>query len=144
MSSRRNVENGTIELTGGQILTRNDRDNALDGNAGNDTLIGGFGNDTLRGLAGNNTMIGGLGNVICGRFVGDIITEHTGEGNDAAIVLVSGYTLADYVDTGIIGLYTGATLAGNDDSNILIGVAATTRPAPAETTISSEAPAPIP
>ena len=117
-----NVENGTIELTGGQILTGNDRDNALDGNAGNDTLIGGFGNDTLRGLAGNDTMIGGLGNdVYVVDSVGDIITEHTGEGNDAAIVLVSGYTLADYVDTGIIGLSTGATLTGNDDSNILIG-----------------------
>ena len=117
-----NVENGVAELVTGQTLTGNDGDNWMLGNVGNDTLIGGLGSDSLNGGAGNDTMIGGLGNdqyVV--DSVGDIIVEHPGEGIDAAYILVSGYTLADHVETGVIGLTTGATLTGNDGDNTLLG-----------------------
>ncbi len=117
-----NVENGQAGLTTGQTLTGNDEDNCLHGNIGNDTLIGGAGNDTLMGCGGNDTLVGGTGN---DQYVidnlGDTIVEHPGEGIDAAYVLVSGYKLDDNVETGVIGLDTGATLTGNDGGDVLIG-----------------------
>jgi Ca2+-binding RTX toxin-like protein len=117
-----NVENGQAELTTGQTLTGNDSDNWLHGNVGNDILIGGAGNDILIGCGGNDTLVGGTGN---DQYVvdslGDVIVEHPGEGIDAAYVLVSGYTLDDNVETGVIGIDTGATLNGNDRGDVLIG-----------------------
>jgi Ca2+-binding RTX toxin-like protein/subtilisin-like proprotein convertase family protein len=117
-----NVENGQAELTTGQTLTGNDGDNWLHGNVGNDTLIGGAGNDILIGGGGNDALIGGTGNdqyVV--ESLGDVIVEHPGEGIDAAYVLVSGYKLDDNVETGVVGLDTGATLTGNDGGDVLIG-----------------------
>ncbi len=117
-----NVENGQAELTSGQILSGNDGDNWLHGNVGNDTLVGGAGNDILIDGGGNDTLIGGTGN---DQYVvdslGDVIVEHPGEGIDAAYVLVSGYKLDDNVETGVIGIDTGATLTGNDGGDVLIG-----------------------
>ncbi|HEV7881283.1 S8 family serine peptidase [Bradyrhizobium sp.] len=117
-----NIENASAELTSGQTLTGNDGDNWLRGNVGNDTLVGGAGNDTLIGGGGNDGLFGGTGN---DQYVvdslGDAIVEYPGEGIDAAFVLVSGYTLAGNVETGVIGIDTGATLTGNDESNVLIG-----------------------
>jgi Ca2+-binding RTX toxin-like protein/subtilisin-like proprotein convertase family protein len=117
-----NVENGLAELTGGQTLTGNDGDNWLLGNVGNDTLIGGAGNDSIDGGGGNNIMIGGTGNdTYVVRSLGDVIIEHPGEGTDVAYVEVSGYTLPDNVEVGVIGIDTGATLTGNAGDNILWG-----------------------
>ncbi|MBR0850307.1 S8 family serine peptidase [Bradyrhizobium diazoefficiens] len=116
-----NLENCYVELTTGQTITGNDAGDCLYGNIGNDTLIGGAGNDTLNGGAGNDTMIGGAGNdIYVVDSVQDVIIEHPGEGCDAAYVLVSGYTLADNVETGILGIDTDATLTGNDLNNVLI------------------------
>ena len=95
---------------------------ALLGNAGNDTLIGGAGNDFIDGAGGNNIMIGGTGNdVYIVHSLGDVIIENPNEGNDAAYVEVSGYTLPDNVEVGVIGIDTGATLTGNDGGDTLLG-----------------------
>lgn len=108
-----NIENASAELTSGQTVTGNNGDNWLHGNVGNDTLIGGAGNDTLIGGTGNDQYVVDS--------LGDTLVEHPGEGIDAAFVLVSGYTLDDDVETGVVGIDTGATLTGNDGHNVLIG-----------------------
>jgi Ca2+-binding RTX toxin-like protein/subtilisin-like proprotein convertase family protein len=117
-----NVENGLAQLTGGQTLSGNDLDNWLLGNVGNDTLIGGAGNDSIDGGAGNDTMIGGIGDdVYVVDSVNDIVVEHPGEGTDVVYVQVSGYTLADNVEVGVIIVTADTTLTGNDADNTLWG-----------------------
>ncbi len=57
-----NVENLTFTGTSAFKGTGNALDNAINGNAGNDTLDGSTGHDTLHGNGGNDTLIGGTGN----------------------------------------------------------------------------------
>ncbi|GAB6140152.1 hypothetical protein JCM14076_08810 [Methylosoma difficile] len=55
------VENLTFTGTGDFIGTGNDRANAINGGAGNDTINANGGNDMINGGAGNDVMDGGLG-----------------------------------------------------------------------------------
>jgi Ca2+-binding RTX toxin-like protein len=128
-------------------LTGNELDNTLYGNqytndrlfgaAGNDTLMGNEGNDYLDGGTGADWMSGGQGddtftvdNLDIARPVrhygpmmryGDQIMEAADGGNDTALVSVSGYTLAENVENGIVNTLVGITLSGNAGDNDLIG-----------------------
>jgi Ca2+-binding RTX toxin-like protein len=145
------VEDGQLDVhAGGPIpasmtLTGNDLDNFLVAtNATNSRLHGGGGHDSLIGLdhddhldggTGADWMYGGAGDdtyVIdnldtprvahyFGVLLGDQVTEHRDEGNDTALVSVSGYTLAANVENGIVTTLTGTVLSGNDIANDLIG-----------------------
>ena len=117
-----NIENGLAQITSGQTLSGNDLNNWLLGNVGNDTLIGGIGNDSSIGGGGNDTLIGGIGDDV---YVVDPSTTRSSsmpaKAPTSSYVQVSGYTLADNVEIGVIGIKTGATITGNDADNVLLG-----------------------
>lgn len=116
------VEVGAIWLAAGAALTGNGLDNRLYGGNGNDTISGGAGNDTIAGGAGNDTMSGGMGNdTFFIENAGDTINESAGGGDDAAIVLISSYTLAAEVEVGATWLSTGSSITGNGLDNRLYG-----------------------
>jgi serralysin len=113
------IENA-IGGSGNDTITGNNANNKLIGGAGNDTLIGGAGNDTLDGRSGFDVMIGGVGDDIY--YVRDLnasIVEAPGGGNDAARIVVSGYTMDDEVETGT--LWVTGTLTGGSTANTLVG-----------------------
>ncbi|CAO3433707.1 hemolysin-type calcium binding protein [Azospirillum endophyticum] len=126
-----NIENLTltgsaaISATGNElnnVLIGNSGANLLDGGLGNDTLSGGDGADTLDGGAGNNLLIGGAGNdvYLVGGF-GDQVVELAGEGIDEVRTALTGYTLADGVET---LTYTGVAAfagTGNGLDNLIAG-----------------------
>jgi Ca2+-binding RTX toxin-like protein len=57
-----NVQNLTIELSGGATAIGNGLNDILTGGHGNDSLAGGAGNNVLIGGGGSDTMSGGAGN----------------------------------------------------------------------------------
>jgi Ca2+-binding RTX toxin-like protein len=123
-----NVEN--LTLTGAALNgTGNDLANTITGTAGNNTLDGG-----VEGTAANDTLIGGKGDdTYILRNSADVVTEVTGEGNDAIEVRFAStaYTVANYVETVKIatGVAAGAITAnaqgvsftGNELANTFIG-----------------------
>jgi hypothetical protein len=125
------VEIGAVGSTGGLSLTGNSGDNVLFGNDGNDQLFGGDGADQFAGSAGDDVIDGGAGADAMGGndgndlyFVddlGDGVVENAGEGFDAVLVTVSGYTLAANVENGAIDSAAGLTLVGNGANNVLWG-----------------------
>lgn len=93
----------------------------LHGDAGADTLSGGDGDDTLDGGTGADVIAGGLGNDLY--YVdnaGDTVQDDGGEFDQLASSLAT-YTLASGIESGWIGLQTGARLAGNGLANYLLG-----------------------
>jgi Ca2+-binding RTX toxin-like protein len=107
---------------GADTLDGGDGDDFLDGGADNDIIIGGAGNDTLQGRTGDDNMTGGTGNdTYYVDSLADLVTEAMGEGTDIARVSVSGYTLTDNVETGIVFGSAGIALTGNGLNNLLIG-----------------------
>jgi Ca2+-binding RTX toxin-like protein len=132
-----------------RTLTGNELDNSLFGNnytddrlfgaAGNDALRGEQGDDLLDGGTGADWMTGGAGddtfvvdNLDTPRlapyhmwmpmtFYGDQLVERAGEGNDTARVSISGYTLADNVENGVVDTLAGTVLSGNSAANDLVG-----------------------
>ena len=119
-------------LTGASAIngTGNDLDNTITGNAAANTLTGGIGNDILDGGAGIDAMIGGVGDdTYFVDSLSDVVTELSAEGNDTVWSNVSGYVLANNVET--LRLASGAasgygnsadnTLVGNDQANTLDG-----------------------
>jgi serralysin len=126
-----NVENGQVWATGGLTLTGNTLANTMWGYTGNDTLIGGSGNDQLLGQAGDDRLDGGAG---ADRMWGgagndiyhvdnlrDAILENASEGTDWAGVFVSGYTLANNVENGVVWAAANTKLTGNALGNLLYG-----------------------
>ena len=108
--------------SGNDTVYGGDGDDFLDGGPGNDILYGEAGNDTLQGRTGNDTMVGGPGDD--SYYVDsllDVVLENSGEGFDTIRVTVSGYTLADNVEKGIISGTIAASLTGNDLDNFLYG-----------------------
>jgi len=119
------IENA-VGGAGDDIIVGNDADNTLTGGDGADTLYGGKGRDTLDGGLGIDTMRGGANDDTYHiNHVDDLIIENPGEGDlDTAIVTLSGYVLAPYVEQGIVSTLLGATpitLSGNSLDNTLIG-----------------------
>jgi Ca2+-binding RTX toxin-like protein len=120
-----------------RLIGHNDTNDRLFSGAGNDTLQGNDGNDYLDGGTGADWMSGGQGddtftvdNLDIARPVrhygpmmryGDQIMEAADAGNDTALVSVSGYTLAENVENGIVNTLAGITLSGNALANDLIG-----------------------
>ncbi|MBI3512478.1 MAG: family 16 glycosylhydrolase [Proteobacteria bacterium] len=56
-----NVQNVSLQVTGGATAVGNGLNNRLTGSTGNDSLSGGAGNDILNGSGGANTLAGGSG-----------------------------------------------------------------------------------
>ena len=138
-----------VTMPASRTLRGSESDNFLHGSQyTNDRLFGAAGNDWLRGDAGNDYLDGGTGadwmtggvgddtfvvdNLDTPRmppthtwmpmtFYGDQLIENAGEGNDTALVMVSGYTLADNVENGIVNTLAGIQLSGNSAANDLIG-----------------------
>ena len=107
---------GNDNLFGG---TEND---FLDGGDGDDALSGQAGNDLLDGGAGNDTMFGGLGNdTYFLDSLSDLVAEGVGEGTDTVRVSITGYTLTNNVEKGIIVGSVGFALTGNALGNALTG-----------------------
>ena len=77
-----NVENLSYSGMGSAVLTGNNLNNEIIGNAGDDKLTGNAGNDTLEGGIGSDTMTGGIGNDVYVVFGADTITEAAGGGID--------------------------------------------------------------
>ncbi len=108
----------------GRVLTGNELDNYLVGNAGADTLNGGDGNDRLNGNGGADTLVGGAGDDIY--FVdnaGDVVHEAAGAGTDTIYTKVS-YTVSSDEEIEILRANAGATgltLGGNQLDNRLVG-----------------------
>jgi serralysin len=136
------IGSGDFVLSGGggnDTLVGSSGDDLLDGGDGDDSLIGGAGNDRLRGGAGNDSFSGGLGADVFEGGAGDDfyliadlddqIIENSGEGNDTVRVLVSGYKLAEGVETVVLGGGVASVngnggnnrLAGNAEANVIDG-----------------------
>lgn len=116
------LANVIISASNADILYGLDGNDKLYGNGGNDTLHGGIGNDILRGDAGDDIMSGGLGNdTYYIDSLSDQVIESLGEGIDTVRVPLTGYTLPDNVEKGIVSGSAGLVLYGNALNNILIG-----------------------
>jgi len=93
-------------------------DSVLWGSPGDDTLVTHCGNDILIGGAGADTMIGGDGSDLY--YIdnaGDHAVEHADQGIDSVYVSVSGYTMDDNVEIGLITSDTGMTIYGSSGDN---------------------------
>ena len=115
-----NVENARYVDMGSAVLTGNNLNNELIGNAGADTLIGNAGNDTLEGGIGGDTMTGGIGNDVYVVFGADTITEQVGQGTDE-IRSLSGINLGANIENATLLSGIGAILEGNELANVLKG-----------------------
>jgi len=107
-------------------LTGNDGNDSLSGLDGADTLDGGKGNDLLDGGTGADKMAGGAGNdTYVVDELGDLVTEHTGEGVDTVRTSID----LDLTTKGYLGqeienllLLAGATKGtGNELANTITG-----------------------
>ncbi|MEZ5744431.1 MAG: calcium-binding protein [Sphingomonadaceae bacterium] len=119
----------------GDILEGMGDADVLYGGGGADGLYGGSGNDRLDGGPGNDLMFGGADNdIYIVAQVGDVVTEHMGEGTDTIYSYVD-YTAPANVENLILrGSATTATgnaeansLAGTSGSNTLTGLAGNDR-----------------
>jgi Ca2+-binding RTX toxin-like protein len=107
---------------GADTLDGGEGDDFLDGGADNDIIIGGLGNDTLQGRTGDDSMTGGAGDdTYYVDSLADVVTEGSGQGSDTARVSITGYTLTDNVERGIVFGSAGISLSGNVLDNVLIG-----------------------
>jgi len=110
--------------TTGLILTGNELDNTLQGDAGNDILNGGIGNDILDGGIGSDTLTGGAGDdEYHVDSTADRVVEATGSGADTVYASVS-YSLAARLQVETLRADAGTTglrLAGNELDNTLVG-----------------------
>ncbi|VIO75412.1 Bifunctional hemolysin/adenylate cyclase [Bradyrhizobium ivorense] len=109
------------------------QDVSFDGGSGNDifdaTLAGvaivahgGSGNDTLKGGDGLNTLVGGTGDdTYYVKNAADIITELSGEGNDAVFTSSSSFTLSANVENLFYSGTQSFTGIGNAESNWIQG-----------------------
>ncbi|WP_042064392.1 VCBS domain-containing protein [Acinetobacter tjernbergiae] len=116
-----NLENlilyGTLNING----TGNELANSLLGNAGANILDGGAGNDTLDGGAGADTLIGGLGSdTYIVDNIGDVVSEHVGQGLDRVFASVS-YALSANVENLILSGTANINGTGNDLANSILG-----------------------
>ena len=126
-----NVEN--LVLGAGVISGNgNDLDNWLQGNALSNTLTGGAGNDILDGGSGADSMVGGTGDdTYVVDHVGDVVTEHAGEGVDTIYASISidlsakpnveNVELTGSDNLNVTGNGVANELYGNSGSNVLIG-----------------------
>ncbi len=111
-----NVEVGALTVAG--TLTANAAGDVLYAGPGSATLIGGIGNDVLVDGSGTASMIGGAGNdVYYVKNVNDVVTENANGGSDTVVAMVSGYTMADNVEVGM--LTVAGTLTGNSTGSVL-------------------------
>lgn len=116
------IANTIIAAGNADTLYGLDGNDRLYGKDGNDALYGGKGADILDGGTGDDLMFGGLGGDTY--YVGsllDQVNENAGEGIDTVRLSVSGYTLPDNVERGIIASWGYFTLHGNAIDNILTG-----------------------
>jgi Ca2+-binding RTX toxin-like protein len=99
--------------------------------SGNDKLYGKYSgeDETMDGGLGADTMAGGYGNTTyLIENIGDTLVEESGGGHDVARVGLttagSTYTLAAFVEDGVVTSTAAINLAGNDSDNLLTGNAA--------------------
>lgn len=105
------VENAILTGAASVNLTGNGRENILRGNDGNNIITGGGGADRLVGLGGHDAyVVDGL----------DTVIEVDGGGIDT-MVSAGTFTLAAWVERGIISPGSNADLTGNDLDNYLRG-----------------------
>jgi serralysin len=118
--------NALYGRAGDDVLYGLGGDDILVGEDGNDTLYGGDGNDQLYGGSGADQLSGGAGNDLY--FVTDaanVITEGSGQGNDAVYTSVS-YTLTAGAEVEFLGTNLDAgtaaiNLVGNEFANTIVG-----------------------
>ena len=116
------VEN--LTLTGNAAIngSGNNLNNVLIGNNSVNKLEGFGGNDTLDGREGVDNMIGGTGDdIYVVDNIGDITTEHDGEGTDAVQTALNNYALRGFVDNLFLLGTSGINGTGNDLSNLIVG-----------------------
>ncbi|MEG4321850.1 MULTISPECIES: calcium-binding protein [unclassified Microcoleus] len=107
--------------TGSDRLGASERNLALLGKDGDDTLEGSSGNDLLHGGTGNDLMRGNSGDDIYGvESAGDIVIEQADNGIDKVVAAIS-YTLPDNVEN--LTLFDKEAIAGSGNSlnNVIIG-----------------------
>ncbi len=96
----------------------------LKGTSAADVLTGTSGDDFIDGLTGNDTMTGGAGDdTYAASSSRDVIVEDVSGGVDTVLLYELSYQLGDNVENLIAKSGQGATLFGNDLSNMLTGAA---------------------
>ena len=106
------------------VLLGNSSANSLAGTSGADTIFGLGGDDTLDGGAGADTMVGGIGNdIVWIDNLADQVIENAGEGQDWAYFQISGGTLPQNVEFGLVAMGAGqtCTLYGTAANDTLFG-----------------------
>jgi Ca2+-binding RTX toxin-like protein len=116
------VEAGlSVSFPAGLNLTGTRGADTLIGGSGNDTLNGAGGNDTLDGKGGADSMTGGAGNdTFYVDNAGDQVIEAARGGTDTVHTTIS-YTLAAYVENGILDSSAAIDMTGNSLANVLTG-----------------------
>lgn len=134
-----NVE--SLVMTAGAVVgSGNELDNWINGNdaantiygqsgndrlygfGGDDTIQGGAGDDIINGGAGADTMLGGQGNDLYRvSDIGDVVTEYSGQGNDAIISDLADYTLPTQVESLNLGALSAIIGRGNSGHDFIGG-----------------------
>jgi Ca2+-binding RTX toxin-like protein len=133
------VGTGSFNVTGNDLnnnLVGNDSLNVLTGLGGNDYLFGGGGSDTLVGGQGNDTYLltnaHPITNDLIPKFGYDTVIEEADAGTDTVVVqryfnFLTGYTLGDNIERGVISGTGSFNLTGNELNNELRGNIAANR-----------------